>query len=41
MAALDLTAGWPVDHVSAAVVRAGEVVEKIGDTARTCQPQIR
>ncbi len=35
MAALDLTAGWPVDHVSAAVVRAGEVVEKIGDTART------
>lgn len=32
MAALDLTADWPVDHVSAAVVRAGEVVDAVGDT---------
>ena len=35
MAALDLTADWPVDHVSAAVVKAGEVVDTVGDTART------
>jgi len=34
MAALDLTADWPVDHVSAAVVKAGEVVDTVGDTAR-------
>ena len=34
MAALDLTAGWPVDHVSAAVVHAGEVVDTVGDIAR-------
>ncbi len=34
MAALDLTATWPVDHVAAAVVHAGEVVDTIGDTAR-------
>jgi len=34
MAALDLTAAWPVDHVSAAVVHAGEVVDTVGDTTR-------
>jgi CubicO group peptidase (beta-lactamase class C family) len=35
MTALDLTARWPVANVSAAVVRAGETVETIGDTRRT------
>jgi len=34
MAALDLIAGWPVDHVSAAVVHAGEVVDTAGDVTR-------
>jgi len=34
MAALDLTAAWPVDHVSAAVVHAGQVVDTVGDTTR-------
>ena len=33
-AALDLTAGWPVPHVSAAVLRAGEVVATVGDPTR-------
>ncbi|MGE5210181.1 MAG: serine hydrolase domain-containing protein [Acidobacteriota bacterium] len=34
MTALDLTTGWPVEHVSAAVLRAGTVVATIGDVAR-------
>ncbi len=34
MAALDLTAHWPVDHVAAAVIAEGRVVETAGDTAR-------
>jgi len=32
--ALDLTADWPVPHVSAAVLRGGEVVASIGDGDR-------
>jgi CubicO group peptidase (beta-lactamase class C family) len=32
--ALDLTTGWPVEHVSAAVLHAGTVVATIGDVAR-------
>ncbi len=35
MTALDLTAHWPVATVSAAVVRNGEIVETVGDDART------
>jgi CubicO group peptidase (beta-lactamase class C family) len=31
---LDLTTRWPVEHVSAAVLRAGTVVETIGDVGR-------
>ncbi len=34
MTALDLTTGWPVEHVSAAVVRSGAVVATIGDVDR-------
>ncbi len=34
MAALDLTANWPVAHVSAAVLRAGAVVATVGDLER-------
>ena len=34
MTALDLTADWPVPHVSAAVLRGGEVVASIGDGER-------
>ena len=34
MTALDLTNDWPVPHVSAAVLRAGEVVATIGDVDR-------
>ncbi len=34
MTALDLTADWPVPHVSAAVLRAGQVVATIGDVDR-------
>ena len=34
MTALELTANWPVDHVSAAVVLGGEVVDTIGETTR-------
>ncbi len=34
MTALDLTADWPVPHVSAAVLRAGRVVDTIGDSGR-------
>lgn len=33
-AALELTASWPVPHVSAAVLRAGRVLATIGDTGR-------
>lgn len=33
-AALDLTADWPVPHVSAAVLRAGETIATVGDTTR-------
>jgi CubicO group peptidase (beta-lactamase class C family) len=32
--ALDLTTGWPVEHVSAAVLHAGTIVATIGDVAR-------
>jgi CubicO group peptidase (beta-lactamase class C family) len=32
--ALDLTSGWPVPHVSAAVLRGGQVVATIGETDR-------
>jgi len=32
--ALDLTTEWPVEHVSAAVLRAGTVVATIGDVDR-------
>ncbi|MBY4273573.1 beta-lactamase family protein [Rhodococcus fascians] len=34
MTTLDLTASWPVDHVSAAVVTDAGVREEVGDTAR-------
>ncbi|HSM65071.1 MAG TPA: serine hydrolase domain-containing protein [Ilumatobacteraceae bacterium] len=34
MTALDLTAEWPVPHVSAAVLRAGRVVDSVGDDTR-------
>lgn len=34
MTALDLTADWPVPHVSAAVIRAGEIVSTTGDADR-------
>lgn len=34
MTALELTAAWPVPHVSAAVLRAGDVVDTIGDPDR-------
>ena len=34
MAALDLTANWPVPHVSAAVLRSGAVVATTGDPGR-------
>lgn len=34
MTALDLTAGWPVPHVSAAVLRGGAVVASVGDPHR-------
>lgn len=34
MAALDLTAGWPVPAVSAAVVRAGVTIATVGDANR-------
>ena len=34
MNALDLTTDWPVDHVSAAVLRGGSVVATIGDVER-------
>ncbi len=34
MTALDLTTSWPVDHVSAAVLRGGQVVVTIGDVDR-------
>ena len=34
MTALDLTASWPVPHVSAAVLRGGEVVATAGDLDR-------
>ena len=34
MTALDLTTGWPVPAVSAAVLRGGDVVDTIGDPAR-------
>ena len=34
MTALDLTAEWPVPHVSAAVLRGGQVVESVGDADR-------
>lgn len=34
MTALDLTTGWPVEHVSAAVLHAGTVVATIGDVTR-------
>ena len=32
--ALDLTADWPVSHVSAAVLRAGDVIATVGDPTR-------
>src|SRR5690606_20533354 len=32
--ALDLTADWPVPHVSAAVIRSGEIVAVTGDRER-------
>ena len=32
--ALDLTAHWPVSHVSAAVLRAGDVIATVGDPTR-------
>lgn len=32
--ALDLTADWPVSHVSAAVLRAGDVIATVGDPIR-------
>lgn len=35
MTALDLTAAWPVANVSAAIVRRQDVVETVGDTARS------
>ena len=34
MTALDLTSDWPVPHVSAAVLRGGQIVATIGDTER-------
>lgn len=34
MTALDLTADWPVPHVSAAIIRAGAVVATVGDVDR-------
>jgi CubicO group peptidase (beta-lactamase class C family) len=34
MAALDLTAAWPVPHVSAAILRGGQLVATIGDPER-------
>ena len=34
MTALDLAASWPVPHVSAAVLRGGQIVTTIGDTKR-------
>src|SRR6056297_882585 len=34
MTALDLTADWPVHHVSAAVLRQGETIATIGDVDR-------
>lgn len=34
MTALDLTSDWPVPHVSAAILRAGRLVETVGDTER-------
>jgi CubicO group peptidase (beta-lactamase class C family) len=34
VAALDLTANWPVPHVSAAVLRGGDVVATVGDVDR-------
>ena len=34
MAALDLTADWPVPHVGAAVLRSGTVIATVGDTDR-------
>lgn len=34
MTALDLTADWPVPHVSAAVMRGGTVVSSVGDPRR-------
>ncbi len=34
MTALDLTSGWPVPHVSAAVLCGGELVATVGDTDR-------
>ena len=34
MTALGLTSGWPVPHVSAAVLRGGQLVATVGDTDR-------